>query len=852
MRKVFFYIAILFVILQFTFGFSINQDFFVNNIFSGVERVYAQNEDTPDIVIPDDIGPDVNEPIVPVDYVPPGTTDPNITDYTQPLTPTAKTDTESGSWSALLDYLAFIASPTRWVQGIFAAFCSFVILPLLSFVLVIVAFLMEIIMNFSINTVGFQSGQPVGDAINFGWGFIRDLLNITLIFMLVWSAIKTIIGENGDLDNKLIGKVIIAGVLVNFSLLFTQIIIDFFNIFAVAIMNSIKDAINLSTASDTMNLGSFIFNKFFQSYLEAWIDLDVKLLIGEEAMFRVYIQIILICVAVYVYYRIAKIFFVRAIVFVFCMITSPIMFFGFIHPKLDKYRQAWWNNIINSSVTAPIFLICVYFVVKLMTSPGFDTLLSGGFTQNVNTSQLGYAENLDIPNMVMIRPVTMVYFFLIFALLYAAVKLTEEYSSSWGNTIWKEGLNYTKKAVGLAVTAAMTVATGGAAVAARGAAVTLSNPALLKAAAGTGSEAIAARAKLAAAKTTYEKPMAGLKNAFAATKNITGRLGIKTDEFKILTPDAYDQMLTKDKKWTPGEEINLPNRLRANLGVDAAKTPEQVNKEREDADKEIKKIVIAQSVKEGEKYVAKNIEESREGASTAANNFKLVEERVKLSAENELEKKLNDLKNNADISALSAEIANENTKIAELKKEIEKLEADNKFMSSPDKAKDILLKNLTLKSIEGSISKKQEIAATHINSAIGADSKYISVNEKGELNASKADYANTVVKDMAKMDAESMTLFNKPWKGVGSLEEDMSKSAVKFDEVRNAAYTEAAKLQSTDVEMAKTIRNKLRVKTKEEKELLSALKEALAEEKKDGKKDEKKSEEKPKEEEKKA
>src|SRR3990167_3133674 len=53
--------------------------------------------------------------------------------------------------------------------------------------------------------------------IDAAWGVIRDVANMGFIFILLYAAIMTIIGQGQD-NKKLIVNVVIAAVLVNFSL----------------------------------------------------------------------------------------------------------------------------------------------------------------------------------------------------------------------------------------------------------------------------------------------------------------------------------------------------------------------------------------------------------------------------------------------------------------------------------------------------------------------------------------------------------------------------------------------------------------------------------------------------------
>ncbi len=104
-------------------------------------------------------------------------------------------------------------------------------------VLNILAFLVSLagqVFDFSTKFSILEMGTLIGSAdngINIAWSTIRDLGNIIFIFMLLWVSIMNIL-QMGD-AKKFIPTLIIAALLVNFSLFFTKVIIDTSNIVAV-------------------------------------------------------------------------------------------------------------------------------------------------------------------------------------------------------------------------------------------------------------------------------------------------------------------------------------------------------------------------------------------------------------------------------------------------------------------------------------------------------------------------------------------------------------------------------------------------------------------------------------------
>ena len=64
----------------------------------------------------------------------------------------------------------------------------------------------------------------MSDSIKTIWVLLRDTANITFIFILLYAAIKQIV--MGEVATKTLKNIIIAAVLINFSLFITKVVID--------------------------------------------------------------------------------------------------------------------------------------------------------------------------------------------------------------------------------------------------------------------------------------------------------------------------------------------------------------------------------------------------------------------------------------------------------------------------------------------------------------------------------------------------------------------------------------------------------------------------------------------------
>ena len=141
--------------------------------------------------------------------------------------------TLTNSCSVSLYNLGPIFSPTCW--GRTASFLvGTALISITAWLLAAVGLLFNVLVDNTIITFGYLfNNAEVGKAIGTAWGAFRDIANIVIIGMFVFIAINMILGVKEFGEKKKVAQVLIIAVLLNFSLLFTKVIIDASNFTAV-------------------------------------------------------------------------------------------------------------------------------------------------------------------------------------------------------------------------------------------------------------------------------------------------------------------------------------------------------------------------------------------------------------------------------------------------------------------------------------------------------------------------------------------------------------------------------------------------------------------------------------------
>lgn len=193
--------------------------------------------------------------------------------------------------------------------------------------------------------------------VNIGWTVFRDLANIFFIFLILWLAISTILGLSGGTMKTLL-RIILAAVLINFSLFITKAVIDAGNIIALHFYT-------LITGEGGSLSGVFMSGLKLSTIYNADA---IGALTGSKLIIVGVFGSILILVAAWVFLAAALMFVYRAITLIVLMILSPLAFVSWVIPGLSKHTGAWWDKLFKQTFFAPIFMVMTFVVGKALQS----------------------------------------------------------------------------------------------------------------------------------------------------------------------------------------------------------------------------------------------------------------------------------------------------------------------------------------------------------------------------------------------------------------------------------------------------------------------------------------------------
>ena len=222
--------------------------------------------------------------------------------------------------------------------------------------------------NFALQMGDWFINRGVGAVVTSIWTMIRDLFNILFIFTLVYIGLRTILNSEDSGTKKMLGMLIAAALLINFSLYIAKVVVDVSNFTTVQIYETATKGIAGQfgiTIKIEKSVTSFLGAE--KSISGAYMQiLSVSSWFGEEVgstgnvfVYSVLSLFFLLFLGLVLAYG-AVMLIARFIAIIFYLMFSPFMFLGWILPKFQPYATKWWKGFIGYCFFAPVYVFMLY------------------------------------------------------------------------------------------------------------------------------------------------------------------------------------------------------------------------------------------------------------------------------------------------------------------------------------------------------------------------------------------------------------------------------------------------------------------------------------------------------------
>lgn len=217
------------------------------------------------------------------------------------------------------------------------------------------------------------------------WALVRDLFNLLFIFGLIYASFKIILDANDSASKKTIGTILVAALLINFSLYVAQVVVDFTNVAAYQIHQLIAAddnsgmtlfGVRVPDTTDQFVLFSGI-NETAKEDQTKILKNEVAKLNNESSVNNIGSAIVLglmFCIFYtilgFVFAACAIILFTRFFALIFLMIFSPMMFLGWVIPSMKSQSSKWWKYFSNQALVGPALLFMIYLSLRALQGIG--------------------------------------------------------------------------------------------------------------------------------------------------------------------------------------------------------------------------------------------------------------------------------------------------------------------------------------------------------------------------------------------------------------------------------------------------------------------------------------------------
>lgn len=273
--------------------------------------------------------------------------------------------------------------------------------------------------------------------VSTAWGTVRDIANLALIFALLYIAIATILQMGGVQLKRAVASVIIVGLLINFSLFVTRVVIDGSNILASGLYSKITAVSSTSSTFGTYSIGGVDVKSVSARIVAAFNPqkmLTDELVTswrnspdsgGTSSFFFVFVfAAILNLVATYLFLKAALLLVGRVVMFVFLMISSPLAFVASALPAGGGgFSKKWWSSLIDQALVAPVFFLFLYVITTVYSS----SLIAGILSGPANNGFIPFLVNMAL------------HFIVIIVALFIAIKITTGLAGEAGSYATKIG-----------------------------------------------------------------------------------------------------------------------------------------------------------------------------------------------------------------------------------------------------------------------------------------------------------------------------------------------------------------------------------------------------------------------------
>ena len=274
---------------------------------------------------------------------------------------------------------SWVGQIVGWISGKALLFISSTISMVIGALFGVILYLEAIIIDYIINPSNFSLvDTPI---VKIGWGITRDLANMFFILILLIISFATVLRIKSWAISQLWWKVVVAALLINFSLVIAGFVIDFTNVLTAFFLNGITGGGSFGTITTKLAASMQILN-FYNPANPTGV-LSGAMQFGASsiaAVVGILLSVIGMVITVFVFGAAMIFLIVRILHIWLLLIFAPIVWMLWILPATSGYFSRWWSSFLQWTFFAPIFVFMIYLSLQIFDATGqFNPKVFGAF-----------------------------------------------------------------------------------------------------------------------------------------------------------------------------------------------------------------------------------------------------------------------------------------------------------------------------------------------------------------------------------------------------------------------------------------------------------------------------------------
>lgn len=264
--------------------------------------------------------------------------------------------TNAGGWDWAVDVIGGILS------GINSALGSILLL----------------IINALIYVAGYQEflDNPV---VQTGWKMVRDLCNMFFVVVLLIIAFSSIVPVSDKYNKKLLPKMILMAVLINYSKTICGLLIDVSQVVMLTFVNAFQQAAG-GNFTELLGISEIVRIADGSDAISGWS------VIAAYVFGTIYLLIAIVTVV-----AILAMLIVRIVMIWIYVVISPAAYLLNSFPQGQSYSKKWWSEFTSNLISGPVLAFFLWLSLASLTNMsltgGNDTEIAGRFSSSYGGSK---------------------------------------------------------------------------------------------------------------------------------------------------------------------------------------------------------------------------------------------------------------------------------------------------------------------------------------------------------------------------------------------------------------------------------------------------------------------------------